>query len=277
MPDFTAENTARQTPQEFARLQAELEEMKQQLLTAQHELKRAQRAPVASPEAAANLLSTVTHDLRTPLSAILLWTSLIEDEKVLEAAQLAQALRAIKDSAEELSALVEKLGAEARALAGKSTSPSPATKSADAERPSDGGAGAALARCHILLIEDIDGTREALAGHLQRLGATVDGVDSAAAAWEAMDRKTPDVILTDLTLPTIDAADFIRQLRESEANNSTARVPAFALTSESDEVNSAEILRQGFQGTLLKSADSPKLVATITTALTSRNARRVQP
>ncbi len=86
---------------------------------AEEALKQAKRAAEAANEAKDQFLANVSHELRTPLSAIVLWTSLIEDQKIVDPAQLAEAVKAIKRSAEEQRELIEDLVDTSRIVAGK--------------------------------------------------------------------------------------------------------------------------------------------------------------
>jgi signal transduction histidine kinase len=81
-------------------------------------LAHARRELTAAREEQERFLSSISHELRTPLSAILLWTSLIEEEKLIEPDQLREAIDAIRRSAEEQQALVQNLVDTARILSG---------------------------------------------------------------------------------------------------------------------------------------------------------------
>lgn len=96
----------------------EADRLRQELATANRELAAARRAADAANDAKDRFLSTVSHELRTPLSAIVLWTSLIEDQKILDPAQLREALEAIKRSAEEQRQLIERLVDASRLMSG---------------------------------------------------------------------------------------------------------------------------------------------------------------
>jgi two-component system CheB/CheR fusion protein len=86
---------------------------------AEEALKQAKRSAEAANDAKDQFLATVSHELRTPLSAIVLWTSLIEDQKIVDAEQLNEALKAIRRSAEEQRELIEDLVDTSRIVAGK--------------------------------------------------------------------------------------------------------------------------------------------------------------
>jgi two-component system CheB/CheR fusion protein len=383
---------------------------------AEEALKNAKRAAEAANEAKDQFLANVSHELRTPLSAIVLWTSLIEDHKIVEPQQFAEAIAAIKRSAEEQRELIEDLVDTSRIVAGKlrlelqqielpavihagietarpmateknitlkeSFDPRVNVVSADGARikqvvsnlvnnaikftPNDGkvsvnlsrvgdevqisitdtgvgmskeflphifdrfsqmedastrtqsglGLGLAIAKqivemhggCitvqspgvgrgssftvrlplpsiegqalatspgnkpkitgllvgrRVLLIEDVAATRRALTAVLQEAGAEVDAVDSAPAAWEAFERRRPDVIVSDLGLPTIDGYAFMRQVRETEAALKTPGIPAVALTAFAGESVNRKALTSGFQSCLTKPIEPLRLVNAI--------------
>ena len=91
-----------------------------------------------------------------------------------------------------------------------------------------------------------------------------------------MDRQRPDLIVSDLTLPTIEAVDFIRELRESEVTNSSPRVPALALTHANDEATVAEALRNGFQSTLAKPVQAVQLLTSLASLLRPLNQKPIR-
>ena len=383
-------------------------------------LRQAKLAAEATSRAKDNFLASVSHELRTPLSAIVLWTSLIEDQKIVDPEQLAEALSSIRRSAEEQRKLIEDLVDTARIAAGKlrldlrpvqaaeivraavdllrplatekkidlseQIDPAANTIEADASRlqqvvnnllhnavkftPTGGrvtvelrrtgeemrivvsdtgigiepgflpniferfaqaetvsartetvsartesglGLGLAIAKqivemhggsitaesagsnrgatftvrlpastieSHagttnsgeksrlanllagrtVLLIEDVAATRRALTAVLQQSGAEVAPVESAPAAWETLERRRPDVIVSDLGLPLIDGYAFIRQVREAEKAVQARPVPAVALTAFAGEGVSRKALEEGFQTCLTKPIEPQRLV-----------------
>jgi signal transduction histidine kinase len=100
-------------------LQAEVQRLKAELERVELALEAAQMEASATQESKERFLSQVAHELRTPLSAIVLWSSLIEDEKVSDPKHLDHAINAIRTSAEEQRVLIDNLLEMARILAGK--------------------------------------------------------------------------------------------------------------------------------------------------------------
>jgi CheY-like chemotaxis protein len=119
----------------------------------------------------------------------------------------------------------------------------------------------------ILLIEDVAATRRALTAVLEEASAHVDAVDSAPAAWEVYERQRPDVIVSDLGLPTIDGYAFLRQIRETESHLKTNSTPAVALTAFAGESVYERALKSGFQACLTKPVEPMNLVTSLMTLL----------
>ncbi|HYP16157.1 MAG TPA: ATP-binding protein [Opitutus sp.] len=94
-------------------------QLREELERTRRELEIARREAHAANDAKDRFLSSVSHELRTPLSAIVLWTSLIEDQKIVDEQQLREALDSIKRSAEELRELIEELVDTSRIVSGK--------------------------------------------------------------------------------------------------------------------------------------------------------------
>jgi len=67
----------------------------------------------------------------------------------------------------------------------------------------------------ILLVEDDDAVRSALAHRLQRLGFDVTTASSAADALQIVEQRTFDLVLTDSVMPGISGPELIEHLRES--------------------------------------------------------------
>jgi signal transduction histidine kinase/ActR/RegA family two-component response regulator len=67
----------------------------------------------------------------------------------------------------------------------------------------------------ILLVEDDDAVRSALAHRLQRLDFDVTTASSAADALQIVEQRTFDLVLTDSVMPGISGPELIEHLRES--------------------------------------------------------------
>ena len=70
---------------------------------------------------------------------------------------------------------------------------------------------------HVLIIDDDPSVILTLSRMLEFEGHQVATVESAQAAYEAVDAKLPDAILLDMRMPQIGGLEFLRTLR-SDAN-----------------------------------------------------------
>jgi len=121
-----------------------------------------------------------------------------------------------------------------------------------------------LDRLRILVVEDDEATRDALAATLGTYGADVTTAASAAAGRTVLRQTGADVLVSDIGLPAEDGCDFIRKLRAREKRTKgAARLPALALTAHTSERERARALASGFDRHLAKPIEFDVLVSTI--------------
>lgn len=120
-----------------------------------------------------------------------------------------------------------------------------------------------LTDVHILLVEDVAETREALCAVLQQAGAQVVATESAAMATEAFNNARPDIIVSDLGLPDVDGFDLIGRIRKAERALAWPATPAIALTAFASHNIRREALDAGFQLCLTKPIQPIALVREI--------------
>ena len=111
----------------------------------------------------------------------------------------------------------------------------------------------------ILLVEDNVDTREMLTDLLERSGASVHAVTSAAEGVQAARQTPPDLVISDIEMPAGDGYSFIRQLRALETS-AGRRAPAIALTAYARAEDRLRALEAGFQLHLAKPVDPPQLL-----------------
>jgi signal transduction histidine kinase len=109
----------------------------------------------------------------------------------------------------------------------------------------------ALAGLRVLLVDDEDDAREAVATALAQRGATVATAASVAAALRAVDAEHPDVLIGDIAMPGEDGYSLIRRLRERDAATG-GTIPALALTAYGRLTDRAQMLAAGFDECLTK-------------------------
>jgi CheY-like chemotaxis protein len=119
-----------------------------------------------------------------------------------------------------------------------------------------------LAGVRVLAVEDHDDSREVLAELLSQQGAAVTAVATVEEAFAALDRVRPDVIVSDLCLPSHTGLELMERVRVRPVDRG-GRVPAVALTAHSDPALRDEALSVGFEEYLVKPIDPALLVAAI--------------
>jgi two-component system KDP operon response regulator KdpE len=96
-----------------------------------------------------------------------------------------------------------------------------------------------MSGAHILLIEDDEVTRAAVAANLSGHGYAVVEARDAATALRAWDAARPDVIVLDLGLPDLDGIAIIHRVRREAAT------PILVLSARGQESDKIEALEAG--------------------------------
>ena len=111
----------------------------------------------------------------------------------------------------------------------------------------------------ILLVEDDDDTRDVTRLALEAKGAVLVAVASARAAVEAIEAQTPDVVVSDISMPGGDGHAFLRKVRNLPLTRG-GRVPAVAITALDSRDARVASREAGFHYHLVKPVDTDKLV-----------------
>jgi len=117
----------------------------------------------------------------------------------------------------------------------------------------------AIAGRRLLIIEDHDDGREALATLLQQIGHEVHQASTGAAGIEAALRWAPEVVLVDIGLPDIDGYEVGRRIREAL----DGQVSVVALTGYAQPRDRARSAQAGFDAHLVKPVTAAALVEVI--------------
>ena len=111
----------------------------------------------------------------------------------------------------------------------------------------------------ILLVEDDDDIRDFLRNVLTARGAVLTAVDGTRAAIAALEAETPDIVVSDISMPGEDGHALMRRVRALPLTRG-GRIPAIALTAlDSREARKAS-RDAGFHYHLTKPVDADKLV-----------------
>ena len=120
-----------------------------------------------------------------------------------------------------------------------------------------------LVGVEVLLVEDETMAREATELSLEKNGARVRAVESAARAHEAYATRRPDVIVADIGMPNEDGYALIARIRRTEQAQHAARVPAVAVTAFARNEDRERALAAGFDEHLSKPVDCERLVCVL--------------
>jgi two-component system, OmpR family, KDP operon response regulator KdpE len=113
----------------------------------------------------------------------------------------------------------------------------------------------------LLIVEDEEPARRALAGYLTRRGYAIHKADSAREAVRQWDAHRADLILLDLGLPDLDGTEVIRRIRRE------ATTPIIILSARGDERDRIEGLEAGADDYLTKPFATDELNARIRAVL----------
>ncbi|MET0164021.1 MAG: ATP-binding protein [Vicinamibacterales bacterium] len=133
------------------------------------------------------------------------------------------------------------------------------------QRPGRGHAGRAIAmtRCdgiRVLVVDDEPDGRELLSVSLTQCGGHVTAVESAVEALGMIAQDPPDVLVSDIAMPTMDGYELIRRVRALPGGHG---IPAVALTAHANADARIEALRAGYDLYLTKPVDAGELSAVV--------------
>lgn len=115
---------------------------------------------------------------------------------------------------------------------------------------------------HVLLVEDDEDSREMLKIMFEQSGIETTGVNSAAAALEALKRFKPDVLISDIGLPNEDGYELIGKVRRLSSEQG-GLTPAIALTGYVSVQDRDHAFDVGYQKHLSKPVDIDELLAMV--------------
>jgi len=131
---------------------------------------------------------------------------------------------------------------------------------AQAEGGGGDAGGSSLAGVKVLLVEDEAEMRRALTWFLEKAGAEVLAVGTAAEAMDALRHGAPHVLVSDIGLPDDDGYTLMRRASTLAIARGQAPVPAVALTAYARGEDRARALAAGFQEYAPKPVEPAELV-----------------
>jgi PAS domain S-box-containing protein len=118
-----------------------------------------------------------------------------------------------------------------------------------------------LAGLRVLVVDDEADARELVAAVLTESGARVVAVGSVPEAILAVERHRPDVLVSDIGMPTEDGYSLMRRLRAME--KTVGRIPAAALTAYATVQDRTRALLAGYSSHLPKPIEPAELTAVV--------------
>ncbi len=112
----------------------------------------------------------------------------------------------------------------------------------------------------IMVVDDDADSLDILTLVLEQEGAEVRSASSAESTLEAFSESTPDLIISDIGMPTTDGYTLITQLRALPQGKN---LPAIALTAYAGDGDRQRSMDAGFQKHLSKPINIPELITTI--------------
>lgn len=122
---------------------------------------------------------------------------------------------------------------------------------------------------HLLLVDDEPGVREAVKEYLQESNFTVEVASNASDAWQLLQKKTPDLVISDVMMPQIDGYEFLKQLRDDPRFKA---LPVIFLTARGMTSDRIQGYQAGVDAYLPKPFDPEELIAIIENLLERRTA-----
>lgn len=145
----------------------------------------------------------------------------------------------------------------------------PISKESLTRGPRDLLSSAALAGIRVLLVDDDEDARNAIADTLASVGARVEQAVSAEDALQRLERNRPDVLLSDIGMPVQDGYALIRRVRGLPRERG-GDVPAIALTAYARREDVTKAESSGFQLHVPKPVELEDLIAAISSLMRSK-------
>jgi len=103
---------------------------------------------------------------------------------------------------------------------------------------------------HLLIVDDTPDSLLLMKLFAEKQGATVTIADSADKALSQIVKTNPDILVSDISMPTKDGVALIKELRS--LTDKAAKTPAVAVTAYTREEDKARVLEAGFNAYVSK-------------------------
>jgi len=127
---------------------------------------------------------------------------------------------------------------------------------------------------HILLCDDEIHILRAAEFKLKRAGYDVQIAGDGQEAWEAIQVRRPDVLITDCQMPRLDGFGLVQKVRE---NPETKHLPIFMLTAKGFEISHDELTRKWGVRAVIAKPFSPRELLQSVNAIFEESCDDAQP
>jgi len=121
----------------------------------------------------------------------------------------------------------------------------------------------------LLLVDDEPGLREAVQAYLEDSSFNVQAASNAREAWEMLQKKTPDLVISDVMMPQVNGYQFLKQMRDDPRFKA---LPVVFLTARGMKSDRIQGYQAGCDAYLSKPFDPDELVAIVENLLERRAA-----
>ncbi|HEY9729406.1 MAG TPA: response regulator transcription factor [Chroococcales cyanobacterium] len=122
----------------------------------------------------------------------------------------------------------------------------------------------------LLLVDDEPGVRVSVKEYLQEVGGfDVQVASNADEAWQMLQKKTPDLVISDIMMPHVDGYQFLKKLRDDPRFKA---LPVIFLTARGMTTDRIQGYQAGVDAYLSKPFDPDELVAIVENLLGRRTA-----
>src|SRR6478672_3994098 len=119
----------------------------------------------------------------------------------------------------------------------------------------------------LLLVDDEPGLREAVQAYLEDSSFNVQSASNAREAWEMLQKKTPDLVISDVMMPQVNGYQFLKQMRDDPRFKA---LPVVFLTARGMKSDRIQGYQAGCDAYLSKPFDPDELVAIVENLLERR-------
>ncbi len=124
---------------------------------------------------------------------------------------------------------------------------------------------AEIKKVRVLVVDDDEGARDALATLLAGEGYRAEVAMDGAAALELVTERAPNIVITDLQMPGMDGMELLGRLRAENPH-----IPVIVVTASTDVTAAVRAMRSGAEDYLTKPIDFDALLLVVERALERR-------